>query len=153
MCHEETWRFRVDSLSGENGPALIAGPSFVAARKKPEMKRSGPTLTTLALSAGLACQAGAAQGEHLVLQRNASAVGLHCTTFMRLLVLPVGFYLAVSGRLAGCCPSGERETYAASFGRCSGGGLAGRTCCCRWLWRLLRAILRMLCSVAVSGGI
>ena len=46
---------------------------------------------------------------------------------------------------------GERGTGAARRDSCSGGGLAGRTCCCRWLWRVLLAISRMLCSAAVSG--
>ena len=29
--------------------------------------------------------------------------------------------------------------------------LGWKDCCCRWLWRVLPAISRMLCSVAVSG--
>ena len=45
-----------------------------AEEKKPGMERSGPAPTT---SLRLAGPAGAAQEEHLLLERNASAAGLH----------------------------------------------------------------------------
>ena len=60
------------------------------------------------------------------------------------------FHLARS--LAGWARFGwNRGTGAASLGSCSGGCCAARTCSCCWLWRVLLAISRMLCSVAVSG--
>ena len=74
------------------------------------MERSGPAVTSLRLPAG------AAQEEHLLLQRNAFLVGLYHPTFARLRVtvsmwsqnvcrlnvsLLVAFYLTVSGLLTG----------------------------------------------------
>ena len=62
-------------------------------------------------------------------------------------------YFAVSCRLAGRV-RGKRDLRSVSIiplGSCSGGGLPGRTCCCRWLSLALLAISRMPCSVAVSG--
>ena len=55
-----------------------------------------------------------------------------------------------AGNWSGCCcyPTGRGLSLPS---RRSGGGLAERTCCCRWLSLALLAISRMPCSVAVSG--
>ena len=115
-------------------------------RRKTSLERSG---LHSPLSAGATGPARAAQEKHLLLQLNASALGLHLTTLARFHVpvymmsqnvrrLDVSF---LPGRL---WPAGRED--AGKEGPAPPALAAAQV----WLWRVLLAISRMLCSITVS---
>ena len=116
------------------------------------------------LSAGPADPAGAAQEEHLLLLRIASASRVldYCWTYIRL-VLYLYTFGAPTRRLPPTLPSlagwlgglrGKRDQRCCFYHpiwQPLGRRLSWKDCCCCWLWLDLLAISRTLCSEAVSG--
>ena len=109
-------------------------------KKKPGIERSGPTPTALH-RAGWPGGSGTGGAPAAAVERLCCWTASH---YIRMLAHICRIrmcadsrcpsYLAVSGLLAGGC--WERGTSGTSLVSCSRGGLAGRTCYCRWLWRL-----------------
>ena len=112
---------------------LLTVPDFHRETKKTGMERSGPTTS--------ACPAGAAQAEHLLLLRKATAAGLvldTCTCwFVSVCLSPPTSGLAWRGRQRGAKLDGEllSTPLAADFG--PGPEAAGRTAGRRYFFPLL----------------